>query len=106
MGRIPRPKQVGQRFCDLVVRAVDADELLSPAERKAVLDQARTADALLHRLMVGLHQGNAIVAEAVATVVVELGREIAPPQQPRHPLRLHKTCHHRGGTRRRHRRTR
>lgn len=109
MGRIPRPAEIEHRFRHLVGQALDAVPNGPQPEAchqfTDVPAQAARAAELLRRLVSGLHLAHPIVAEAIATVVVEIGREIAPPPEPR-PLRLHKICPHRRGNRRAHRRNR
>lgn len=110
MGRIPLPAKIEHRFRRLVDEALDgAPHGPQPEACHQFTDvppQADRAAELLYRLMLGLQLAHPIVAEAIATALVEVGRVIAPPAPPRPPLRLHKTCPHRRGNRRRHRRTR
>jgi hypothetical protein len=87
MGRIPLPGEIEQRFRQLVDQALDAtppgpqpEECHQPTD---VPPQAELAAELLERLVRGLRIAHPIVAEALATTLVALGREIAPPPAPR-----------------------
>jgi hypothetical protein len=104
MGRIPTAGEVAARLHLLVDRSLKDHPSASVDEYYAAHTACREARQRLVHVVNVLHTaGLPHVREALATVLVEIGREIAPPPRP---LRLHKTCHHRGGTRRRHRRNR
>lgn len=106
MGRVPTAGEVAARLHLLVQRSLTDHPSWSIDEYHATHTAYREARERLVRVINVLHtDGLPHVRDALATVLVEIGREIAPPPRPR-PLRLHKNCHHRGGTRRRHRRNR
>lgn len=98
MGRVPTPAEVSEWFAEhLDAQLADGGLVLTAEQRQLVSLHGAAARDRLVSLTTAMHSAAPPVAEAVATVLHRIGRELAPTPPPQHAprLRIHKSRQHR-----------